>query len=212
MLDILFKLSHLFTNKEFLIIAILLTRICFKFNLYRILVSISLSVVLTAFLKSIFKHPLPDTFPANHTWGFPSGHAGFATAICFSFAYEIYFKFKNTYIRILSNIFFVSIVLLEGLRVILQGFHYPEDSMAAITIIGFYTIFIYRYFFKENNQFQINFIVVNIIFAFLVAYFPERKAPHLYHFAGILICCAFYTFFKEHKHRVNFKKLFRLKK
>ena len=204
-----FLVSHLFTNKQFLLWFIPVTRILLKINLYRILTSISLSVVLTATLKAIFRHELPDTFFKTHTWAFPSGHAGFATSICFSFAYEIYFRYKNKYIRTLSNIFFLTITLLEGLRVVLEGYHYPKDVVAAIVIIGFYTIFIYRVLFKQSQKKQVIFIISNILIALCVAYFPERKAPHLYQFSIILGFCCLYQLICIYK---EFLSLFVVKK
>jgi membrane-associated phospholipid phosphatase len=99
------------------------------------LLSTSLSIILTAFLKGTFKLPRPDAASVNiflptDVYGFPSGHTVFYTVF---FGYLIYMSFRlitvDPKIRIpvrIISLYFISLVGIS--RVVLQA-HFVHDVL-----------------------------------------------------------------------------------
>lgn len=99
-----------------------------------------LSVILNAYLKSIFRVPLnPEVFGDVKGWAFPSGHMQAAATACFYICFN-YKNFKVLYTSILS-------LLIMGISIIHFGYHDIIEVLAGVTVA-----FLLVYTFMEMEK------------------------------------------------------------
>jgi undecaprenyl-diphosphatase len=108
-----------------------------RFSAFLLLVASAGGIVLNAVLKSSFDRPRPQLFEwltAPSSSSFPSGHAMSSAIVYFTVAYLIARLEKRRWMRALTIIASLLIVLLISVSRLYLGVHYPSDVLAGMVI------------------------------------------------------------------------------
>ena len=108
-----------------------------RFSAFLLLVASAGGIVLNAVLKSSFDRPRPQLFewltePSSSS--FPSGHAMSSAIVYFTVAYLIARLEKRRWMRALTIIASLLLVLLISVSRLYLGVHYPSDVLAGMII------------------------------------------------------------------------------
>jgi undecaprenyl-diphosphatase len=108
-----------------------------RFSAFLLLVASAGGIVLNAVLKSSFDRPRPQLFewltePSSSS--FPSGHAMSSAIVYFTVAYLIARLEKRRWMRAVTIIASLLIVLLISVSRLYLGVHYPSDVLAGMVI------------------------------------------------------------------------------
>jgi undecaprenyl-diphosphatase len=108
-----------------------------KFSAFLLLVATGGGIVLNAMLKSSFDRPRPRLFewlaePSSSS--FPSGHAMTSAIAYFTVAYLIARLEKRRWMRAVTIVIALALVLLISVSRIYLGVHYPSDVVAGMVI------------------------------------------------------------------------------
>lgn len=108
-----------------------------RFSAFLLLVASAGGIVLNAVLKSSFDRPRPQLFewltePSSSS--FPSGHAMSSAIVYFTVAYLIARLEKRRWMRVVTIISSLLIVLLISISRLYLGVHYPSDVLAGMII------------------------------------------------------------------------------
>jgi undecaprenyl-diphosphatase len=108
-----------------------------RFSAFLLLVASAGGIVLNAVLKSSFDRPRPQLFewltePSSSS--FPSGHAMSSTIVYFTVAYLIARLEKRRWMRVLTIVASLLLVLLISVSRLYLGVHYPSDVLAGMII------------------------------------------------------------------------------
>lgn len=113
----------------------------FLYKRWRILVTLLISVIGGEFFVWIIKNiverprpPLTNALVSESTYSLPSGHTFVAIAFYGLFVYFIIQSGKNKYIKTLSFIVGISLIILVGTSRIYLGAHWPSDVFAGIAV------------------------------------------------------------------------------
>jgi undecaprenyl-diphosphatase len=120
-----------------LISALFLIATQHRFSAFLLLVASAGGIVLNAVLKSSFDRPRPQLFewltvPSSSS--FPSGHAMSSAIVYFTVAYLIARLEKRRWMRTLTIISSLLLVLLISVSRLYLGVHYPSDVLAGMII------------------------------------------------------------------------------
>lgn len=108
-----------------------------RFSAFLLLVASAGGIVLNAVLKSSFDRPRPQLFewltePSSSS--FPSGHAMSSAIVYFTVAYLIARLEKRRWMRVVTILSSLLIVLLISVSRLYLGVHYPSDVLAGMII------------------------------------------------------------------------------
>ena len=108
-----------------------------RFSAFLLLVASAGGIVLNAVLKSSFDRPRPQLFewltePSSSS--FPSGHAMSSAIVYFTVAYLIARLEKRRWMRAMTIISSLLLVLLISVSRLYLGVHYPSDVLAGMII------------------------------------------------------------------------------
>lgn len=108
-----------------------------KFSAFLLLVATGGGIVFNAMLKSTFDRPRPRLFewltePSSSS--FPSGHAMTSAIAYFTVAYLIARLEKRRWMRAITIVIALALVLLISVSRIYLGVHYPSDVLAGMVI------------------------------------------------------------------------------
>jgi undecaprenyl-diphosphatase len=108
-----------------------------RFSAFLLLVASAGGIVLNAVLKSSFDRPRPQLFewltvPSSSS--FPSGHAMSSAIVYFTVAYLIARLEKRRWMRTLTILSSLLLVLLISVSRLYLGVHYPSDVLAGVII------------------------------------------------------------------------------
>lgn len=108
-----------------------------RFSAFLLLVASAGGIVLNAVLKSSFDRPRPQLFewltePSSSS--FPSGHAMSSAIVYFTVAYLIARLEKRRWMRVVTIISSLLMVLLISISRLYLGVHYPSDVLAGMII------------------------------------------------------------------------------
>ena len=108
-----------------------------RFSAFLLLVASAGGIVLNAVLKSSFDRPRPQLFewltvPSSSS--FPSGHAMSSAIVYFTVAYLIARLEKRRWMRTLTIVSSLLLVLLISVSRLYLGVHYPSDVLAGVII------------------------------------------------------------------------------
>lgn len=108
-----------------------------RFSAFLLLVASAGGIVLNAILKSSFDRPRPQLFewltePSSSS--FPSGHAMSSAIVYFTVAYLIARLEKRRWMRVLTIMASLLLVLLISVSRLYLGVHYPSDVLAGMVI------------------------------------------------------------------------------
>src|SRR5687767_5001779 len=108
-----------------------------RFSAFLLLVASGGGIVLNAILKSSFDRPRPQLFewltePSSSS--FPSGHAMSSAIVYFTVAYLIARLEKRRWMRAVTIIASLLLVLLISVSRLYLGVHYPSDVLAGMVI------------------------------------------------------------------------------
>jgi len=108
-----------------------------RFSAFLLLVASAGGIVLNAVLKSTFDRPRPQLFewltePSSSS--FPSGHAMSSAIVYFTVAYLIARLEKRRWMRVVTIITSLLLVLLISVSRLYLGVHYPSDVLAGMII------------------------------------------------------------------------------
>ena len=108
-----------------------------RFSAFLLLVASAGGIVLNAILKSSFDRPRPQLFewltePSSSS--FPSGHAMSSAIVYFTVAYLIARLEKRRWMRAVTIIASLLLVLLISVSRLYLGVHYPSDVLAGMII------------------------------------------------------------------------------
>lgn len=109
-----------------------------------IFVNLGLIFIVNQLLKMIIARPRPEGYRIVEESGysFPSGHSMVSMAFYGLFIYLIYANVKNIYLKWISIIALIIMVVLIGLSRIYLGVHYASDVIAGFCIsVCYLTIF-----------------------------------------------------------------------
>ena len=120
-----------------LISALFLIATQHRFSAFLLLVASAGGIVLNAVLKSSFDRPRPQLFewltvPSSSS--FPSGHAMSSAIVYFTVAYLIARLEKRRWMRTLTIVSSLLLVLLISVSRLYLGVHYPSDVLAGMII------------------------------------------------------------------------------
>ena len=120
-----------------LISALFLIATQHRFSAFLLLVASAGGIVLNAILKSSFDRPRPQLFewltePSSSS--FPSGHAMSSAIVYFTVAYLIARLEKRRWMRAVTLIASLLLVLLISVSRLYLGVHYPSDVLAGMII------------------------------------------------------------------------------
>ena len=127
---------------EIITVGLLISSILlFLYRRWRILVTLLISVAGGEFfvwiIKNIINRPRPPLINAlvsESTYSLPSGHTFVAIAFYGLLVYFVIQSNKNKYIKILSLLLGIGLIILVGTSRIYLGAHWPSDVFAGITI------------------------------------------------------------------------------
>ena len=108
-----------------------------RFSAFLLLVASAGGIVLNAVLKSSFDRPRPQLFewltePSSSS--FPSGHAMSSAIVYFTVAYLIARLEKRRWMRAITIVSSLLLVLLISVSRLYLGVHYPSDVLAGMVI------------------------------------------------------------------------------
>lgn len=159
----------------FLLIFYVYRKWCF---LYTLLISVSVGEVFVWIIKNLIDRPRPpltNALVVESSYSFPSGHTFVAIAFYGLLAYFIIQSERNKFIKIISFLLSLTLIILVGISRIYLGAHWPSDVFASLAVgLAWLTILITS--LKIKKKFNP----------------PKQFHPHLSHtkaaiFSGTLI-------------------------
>lgn len=137
LLDNVFKIITKFCNPLGVIIIVFILLIFLgKENIYRLILTVGLTVSTNQLLKHTIRRIRPDHIRLINEKGFtyPSGHSMMSIALYGFLIYLVYTKIKNKLIKTVLIILLITLILGIGISRIYLGVHYPSDVIAGYFI------------------------------------------------------------------------------
>ncbi len=132
-LDNIFKIITKFANPiSITILVLILLIILKKENIYKLILTVSTTVLLNQALKHLIRRPRPDhvRLVSEKGFSFPSGHSMISIAVYGFLIYLVYNNIKNKFLKTILIILLVILILGIGISRIYLGVHYPTDVLA----------------------------------------------------------------------------------
>ncbi|MEQ9116274.1 MAG: hypothetical protein RLN62_05715 [Rickettsiales bacterium] len=172
MLEYLALTGKFLSESPFIISLLILGYLgCNRDKFARISVAVFFSVILTCYLKAVFKYPLPPGMHAG--WGFPSGHQSTSIVLWLAMAWE--FRSKAVLaLGIIAN-GFVAYAMLY------YNFHFEKDLFAALgqsltlLAIYYYTLKVW----PRKKEFEAFFLFG--VVGMLLNFYNETPEEWMYH-------------------------------
>lgn len=133
LIDNLFKMITKIADLVSVIIIIFILLIFLnKENIYKLMITVLLTVSTNQVLKFFVKRDRPDHLRLinENFYAFPSGHAMISIALYGFLIYLVYEKIKNKLLKILLISILIILIIGIGLSRIYLGVHYPSDVLA----------------------------------------------------------------------------------
>jgi len=105
--------------------------------LYTLIISVTGAEVFVWIIKNIVDRPRPpltNALVAESTYSFPSGHTFVAIAFYGLLVYFVIQSGKNKFIKIVSFLLGLSLIVLVGISRIYLGAHWPSDVFASVAV------------------------------------------------------------------------------
>jgi undecaprenyl-diphosphatase len=142
------KYTSVLGSSEFILICtlFLLLGLLFKRDWYNSLFLSAVTfggILLNLVLKIAFQRERPEDMHSIEvfsysldipSYSFPSGHTMRAVVMCLFLIYISSLLFKNGFTRMVSYVICITIMLAVAASRILLGFHFPSDTVAAVSI------------------------------------------------------------------------------
>lgn len=137
LLDSIFKIITKFGNTITIIIMIFVLLIFLgKENIYKLIVTVSLTVGTNQLLKHTIRRIRPDHLRLIKENGFSytSGHSMIAIALYGFLIYLVYKNIKNKFIKVVLITLLLLLILGIGISRVYLGVHYPSDVLGGYSI------------------------------------------------------------------------------
>ena len=142
-LDNIFKIITKFANPiSITILVLILLIILKKENIYKLILTVSTTVLLNQALKHLIRRPRPDyiRLVSEKGFSFPSGHSMVSLAFYGFIIYLIYKYIKNKKIKVFLITLLSMLIAFIGISRIYLGVHYTSDVCAGFLISISYLI------------------------------------------------------------------------
>lgn len=181
MIDYIAQACLGFTHQSFLIPFIIVGYFIFSKQIFcKALFILLFSMVVNAYLKSLWQVPLPSAL-GKEGWAFPSGHMQTAFAFWGWLAWE--------YNQILFRFFVTFLLIGIGFSLVHFGYHDYYDIFGALGC-GIISLSVYDILLRQFIVFKNNLSYVGLLFftlALPMIYFTPLSLPHLWLAEGALL-------------------------